>query len=605
MALQNDKKATVRERYRGVDPSLVEVIPATVPDTLAVEDRILNVAAYVRVSTDKDEQTSSFELQQSHFTERIQSNPKWNFVGIYADEGISGTELSHRKGMLQMLEDCRAGKIDYIMAKSIARFARNVVDCLSIIEELKNMNPPVGVYFEAENFCTLDPTGVLLLTIMATMAEEESRNKSVIMNWSIDRRFSRGIFLTQKLLGYDRDNEGNLFVNPQEAETVKVIYALYINGWTPAEIAKLLTKYGRKTKLGKKVWHSSMIRSVIENERYCGDILARKTYTPNFKNHKAKKNKGNRNKYRQRDHHEPIVSRDVYNAANHMAASRTYTSKNKPLPVLSVIDGGMLKGYVPIDKDWKGFSAKDYKKACESVEQEEITAPPAGKCLNMQGFQIVRSQFFPSAIDLIMNISQTNLRFNTACMRKFVDVEYVELLLNTVKNCIAIRPCAEDNPKAIHWGRLRGGKWVVSSVGAKGLYRTLIDIMSWEDNANYRFNGQFITKGEDKLLLFELDEPVVTRTETQIIVPDESDDAGEKIVMNETIRSYPASWTTSFGTPITYLTCKKQLEQVHDSLESDILRPAKEVEGMNIFTANELEGLMREAETIIEGWKAL
>lgn len=195
--------------------------------------------------------------------------------------------------MLQMLEDCRAGKIDYILAKSIARFARNVVDCLSIIEELKNMNPPVGVYFEADNLYTLDSTGALVLTIMATLAEEESRNKSVIMNWSIDRRFSRGIFLTPELLGYDRDENGELVVNPQEAETVKVIYDLYINGWTPKEIADLLTEYGRKTKLGNEVWNPGTIRGVIGNERHCGDILARKTYTPNFKNHKAKKNEGN------------------------------------------------------------------------------------------------------------------------------------------------------------------------------------------------------------------------------------------------------------------------------------------------------------------------
>ena len=388
MALQNEKKADIRERYKGVDPSLLEVIPATAPETMAVEDRTLNVAAYIRVSTDNDEQTSSFELQQNDFTERIQANPKWNFVGIYSDEGISGTELSHREGMLQMLEDCRAGKIDYILAKSIARFARNVVDCLSIIEELKNMNPPVGVYFEADNLYTLDSTGALVLTIMATLAEEESRNKSVIMNWSIDRRFSRGIFLTPELLGYDRDENGELMINPQEAETVKVIYDLYIDGWTPKEIADLLTEYGRKTKLGNEVWNPGTIRGVIENERHCGDILARKTYTPNFKNHKAKKNEGKRTQYRQRDHHDPIVSREVYNAANHLAASRTYGSKRKPLPVLSVIDGGMLAGYVPVDKDWKGFSTEDYRAACESVDQKEETVLPTGKRLTWQGSRL-------------------------------------------------------------------------------------------------------------------------------------------------------------------------------------------------------------------------
>ena len=605
MALQNEKKAAIRERYKGVDPSLLEVIPATAPETMAVEDRTLNVAAYIRVSTDNDEQTSSFELQQNDFTERIQANPKWNFVGIYSDEGISGTELSHRKGMLQMLEDCRAGKIDYILAKSIARFARNVVDCLSIIEELKNMNPPVGVYFEADNLYTLDSTGALVLTIMATLAEEESRNKSVIMNWSIDRRFSRGIFLTPELLGYDRDENGELVINPQEAETVKVIYDLYINGWTPKEIADLLTEYGRKTKLGNEVWNPGTIRGVIGNERHCGDILARKTYTPNFKNHKAKKNEGKRTQYRQRDHHDPIVSREVYNAANHLAASRTYGSKRKPLPVLSVIDGGMLAGYVPVDKDWKGFSTEDYRAACESVDQKEETDLPTGKRLNMAGFQIVRSDFFPSTEDLKMTISQGNLRFSTSCLRKFEDVEYVELLLNTVKNCIAIRPCSADCPNAIHWGRLREEKWVVSSVGSRGLSSTLFDMMNWEEEAKYRFKGQFISKGDDKLLLFQLDEPVVTRTETQVVIPEEPDaDEHEEIVMKETIRSYPASWLVSFGTPITFLTRVNRLEQVHYAGECDVLRPAKEVEGMNILAADQLAELMREAETIIEGWKA-
>lgn len=601
MALQNETKAAIRERYKGVDPSLLEVIPATAPETIAVEDRILNVAAYIRVSTENDEQTSSFELQQNDFTEKIQANPKWNFVGIYADEGISGTELSHRKGMLQMLEDCRAGKIDYILAKSIARFARNVVDCLSIIEKLKNLNPPVGVYFEADNLYTLDTTGSLVLTILATVAEEESRTKSVIMNWSVDRRFSRGIFLTPELLGYDRDENGELVINPDEAETVKVIYDLFINGWSPSEIADLLTEYGRKTKLGNEVWNAGSIRGVIENERHCGDILARKTYTPNFKNHKAKKNEGKRTQYRQRDHHEPIVSREVYNAANHLAASRTYGSKSKPLPVLSVVDEGVLRGYVPVDKDWRGFSTEDYRAACESVPEEVQEIIPTGKRLNMSGFQIVRSDFFPSIEDLTMTITQGNLRFNTACLKKFEDVEYVELLLNTVKNCITIRPCEKENPNAIHWGRLREEKWVVSSVGSKGLSKTLFDMMSWEEGAKYRFKGQFISDGDGKLLLFELDEPVVTRTETQVV---EQEETQEEIVLKETIRSYPAAWQTSFGTPITYISRVSLLEQVHYAGDWDVLRPAREIPEMNIFTADKIAALMKEAETIMEGWKA-
>lgn len=597
----SEKKAAIRERYKGVDPSKLEVRLAKAPKVVAIEDRVLNVAAYIRVSTENDEQTSSFELQQNDFTERIQANPNWNFVGIYSDEGISGTELSHRKGMLQMLEDCRAGKIDYILAKSIARFARNVVDCLSIIEELKNMNPPVGVYFEADNLYTLDSTGTLVLTIMATLAEEESRNKSVIMNWSVEKRFSRGIFLIPELLGYDKDEDGNLIVNEEEAETVKVIYDLFVNGWSPSEIADLLTEYGRKIKLGNEVWNPGSIRGVIENERHCGDIIARKTYTPNFKNHKSKKNVDQRNQYTYRDHHEPIVSREVFNAANHMMASRTYSGKSKPLPVLSVVDEGVLRGYVPVDKDWRGFSTEDYRAACESIPEEAEAVIPTGKRLNMSGFQVVRSDFFPSIEDLTMTITQGNLRFNTACLKKFEDVEYVELLLNTVKNCIAIRPCEKENPNAIHWGKLREEKWVVSSVGSKGLSKTLFDMMSWEEGAKYRFKGQFISDGDGKLLLFELDEPVVTRTETQVV---EQEETQEEIVLKETIRSYPAAWQTSFGTPITYISRVSVLQQVHYAGDWDVLRPAREIPEMNIFTADKIAALMKEAETIMEGWKA-
>ena len=176
-------------------------------------------------------------------TDYIQAQPGWVFVGIYADEGISGTSLEHRKGMQQLIEDCKAGKIDLVLTKSIARFARNIVDCLSVIELLKNLNPPVGVKFEADNIYTLDSNGRMILTILASVAEEESHSKSIIMNWSIDRRFSRGLFLTPALLGYDKDEEGNLVINPEEAQTVKVIYYLYLNGYSLTEIATLLMEY--------------------------------------------------------------------------------------------------------------------------------------------------------------------------------------------------------------------------------------------------------------------------------------------------------------------------------------------------------------------------
>jgi site-specific DNA recombinase len=596
-----DSKQKIRARYKGVDPSELEVIPAIATDEIALDQRKLKVAAYVRVSTENDEQTSSYELQVNDFTDRINANPNWEFAGIYSDEGISGTELSHRKGMLQMIEDARAGKINHILAKSIARFARNVVDCLSIIDELKKLG--VGVHFDENNLYTLDSTGALVLTILATVAEEESRSKSFIMNWSIERRFSKGIFLTPELLGYDLDEEGNLVINPEEAETVKVIYNLYINGWSCKEIADLLTDYGRKTKLGNEVWNPGSINGVIENERHCGDVRARKTYTPDFKTHKSEKNRQNRKQYIQRNHHEAIVDRDVYNAANLLKSSHQYAAKSRPLPTLSVIDGGILSGYVPVDKNWTGFSAEDYQAACESVKAEEPKTSVEGKRLYMGGYELIRADYFPSNERPAMIITNGKLRFNTACLKKFEDVEYVELLLNTVKNCIAIRPCEKDNPNAIHWGRLREDHWIVSTLSCRGLARTLFDMMSWEDEGQYRFSGEFKVQGENKLLLFELGEPVITKTVEQIVVPEEAEEdedeteaEHEEIVIREKVRVNPPSWATSFGIPVSYL------EQHHYAGDWDVLRPAKELEDMNIITADRLAVLMKEAETIMEGW---
>lgn len=289
-----DRKQRIRDRYRGVDTSELEVIPAKAVEGLGESTSIRRVAAYVRVSTDNDEQTSSYELQKNYYTDYIKAQPGWEFVGIYDDEGISGTSLAHRKGMQQLIEDCKAGKIDLILTKSIARFARNIVDCLSVIETLKNLDPPVGVKFEADNIYTLDSNGRMILTILASVAEEESHSKSIIMNWSIDRRFSRGLFLTPALLGYDQDEDGNLVVNQEEAQTVKVIYYLYLNGFSLKDIAELLTDYERKTKLGNTEWNPGTIAGIIANERHCGDVLARKTFTPNFLTHKAKKNNNDR-----------------------------------------------------------------------------------------------------------------------------------------------------------------------------------------------------------------------------------------------------------------------------------------------------------------------
>ena len=283
---REEQKNKIRARYRGVDRSELEFIPAKQKEKLFEETGTKRVCAYCRVSTDDVNQTSSYELQNNHYEDMIKEHQGWELVGIYADEGISGTSLKHRDEFNRMIEDCKAGKIDLIVTKSVSRFARNIVDCIAKVRELANMIPQVGVFFETEHIYTLDNTSEMMLAVLSAAAQEESHTKSEIMNISIEQRFSRGIFLTPKLLGYDVDEDGNLVINEEEAKTVRLCYYLFLNGFPTTEIAEVLMQLKRKTKLGNTKWSSGTIVSLLRNERYCGDILSRKTFTPNYLDNK-------------------------------------------------------------------------------------------------------------------------------------------------------------------------------------------------------------------------------------------------------------------------------------------------------------------------------
>ena len=343
----------------------MELIPAREIVSFNEDTSFKRVAAYCRVSTDDPNQTSSYELQKNHYEEYIKEHPGWEFVGIYADEGISGTSLAHREEFNRMLEDCYAGKIDLIVTKSISRFARNTVDAISTVRKLARQNPPVGVLFETENLYTLNQTSEMILTVLSAAAQEESHTKSEIMNISIEHRFSRGIFLTPELLGFDKDEDGNLVVNREEAETVKVIFYLYLNGFSCNEIAGLLTEYGRKTKLGNTRWTASSIRGVLQNERHCGDVLARKPGRPAFWTINPRKitmtaiSTGFVIIMKQ-------SSPGCVPCGKSPAGFPVVLRQEPASPVMSVVDDGILKGYVPIDKDWTGFSPEEYRSASKS-----------------------------------------------------------------------------------------------------------------------------------------------------------------------------------------------------------------------------------------------
>ena len=220
----SDQKSRIRERYKGIDEDQLDVIPAIPTEDFYKPNSIKRVAVYARVSTDDPRQTSSYELQKNHYTDLVNRREDWKLVDIYADEGISGTSLKHRDSFIRMIADCKAGKIDLIVTKSVSRFARNVLDCIGYVRQLAAMSPPIGVFFETENIYTLNPNSEMSLSFISTLAQEESHNKSEIMNASIEMRFKRGIFLTPVLLGYDQDSDGNLIVNEDEAKIVRLIF---------------------------------------------------------------------------------------------------------------------------------------------------------------------------------------------------------------------------------------------------------------------------------------------------------------------------------------------------------------------------------------------
>jgi len=215
-----ERKRKIRERYKGIDASEIDVIEATPKVHLMEETALKRVAVYARVSTDDPNQTSSYELQKNHYQDVVSKQPNWTLTEIYADEGISGTSLKHRDSFIRMINDCKAGKIDLIITKSVSRFARNIVDCISYQRELKALSPPVGILFETEGIYTLNDNSEMSLAFIATIAQEESHTKSEIMNASIEMRFRRGIFLTPTLLGYDHNEDGELVINEENVTAI-------------------------------------------------------------------------------------------------------------------------------------------------------------------------------------------------------------------------------------------------------------------------------------------------------------------------------------------------------------------------------------------------
>ncbi len=293
----------------------VKTIPASVNrfTALPIETKKKRrVAGYARVSTDMEEQITSYDAQVRYYTDYIKNHDGWEFAGMYTDEGITGTSIKHREGFKKMVDDALSGKIDLIITKSVSRFARNTVDSLTTIRKLKENG--TECYFEKENIWTFDGKGELLLTIMSSIAQEEARSISENCTWGQRRRLSEGKVSVPYacFLGYDKGDDGSLMVNKEQAKVVRRIYGMFLQGQSTYAIAKKLTEEGIVTPAGKSKWYASTIRSILTNEKYKGDALLQKTYTSDFLTKKKKINMGEIPQYYVKNSHEAIIESDVF-----------------------------------------------------------------------------------------------------------------------------------------------------------------------------------------------------------------------------------------------------------------------------------------------------
>ncbi len=286
------------------------------------------VAAYARVSTDHEEQLTSYKAQVDYYTDYINGRDDWEFVSVYSDEGRTGCNTKKRDGFNKMVADALSGSIDLIITKSVSRFARNTVDSLTTIRKLKEHK--VECYFEKENIWTFDGKGELLLTIMSSLAQEESRSISENCTWGQRKRFSDGKFSVafSNFLGYDRGENGELVLNEKQAAIVRRIYGLFLQGRSPYAIAKLLTSEGIPTPSGKKTWCGATVKSILQNEKYKGDALLQKRYTADFLTKKKKVNKGEIPQYYVEGSHDAIIEPSVFDAVQKQMAAR-HPGKNR------------------------------------------------------------------------------------------------------------------------------------------------------------------------------------------------------------------------------------------------------------------------------------
>lgn len=313
-------------------PTVIFIPPK--PEAVRASKRQLRVAAYCRVSTDDEEQLTSYEAQKNYYTDKIMTNKEWTMAGIFADEGITGTSARKRPEFLRMIRQCKQGKIDIVLTKSISRFARNTVDCLNYVRALKELG--IAVIFEKENMNTLEIDSEILITMLGAFAQSESESISANVRWGIRQAMKEGKATIQYkyLYGYRKGDDGKPEIIPDQAEVVRKIYDLFLSGTPVRGIHEYLNASSVPNINGEPKWARSAIDSILTNEKYCGDVLLQKTYIDDCINKKVKKNTGQLPMYLVQNHHEGIISRETFDAAqaelSRRNAGRSPSKKNAP-----------------------------------------------------------------------------------------------------------------------------------------------------------------------------------------------------------------------------------------------------------------------------------
>ena len=334
----------------------------------------VRVAAYCRVSTAEEAQVNSFEMQVQHFKHVIETNPSYELVKIYADEGISGTSVNKRKGFQEMIDDAMAGKIDLILTKSISRFGRNIVDILTTLQNLGNLNPPVAVNFEQEGINTGTNGNKLIISILSALAELESQQKSLAIKEGIRYRMSEGLFKfsVKNTIGYYRDYAGRIKIEPAEAEIVRYIYDSFEEGASPQAIADSLTEQGISSPKGLERWKPATIKNILSNEKYVGDVLYQKTFTTDYLTHKSVKNKDLLPQYFWENNHPAIIKREQWNRVQELLAAGKWSRGTKAKAMekkftVARVKSGVLRGYFLLDMTWTKDERMQFLEIIESI----------------------------------------------------------------------------------------------------------------------------------------------------------------------------------------------------------------------------------------------